>query len=111
MFYEFRQNNSGGHFDLIKDTGITATVLIEADSPDHANTIMGELIDDDWCGGQGGYCKCCGERWYKLWSDEKGIEDINKYIEDSQKSQWNIKWVESGYNTCVHYLSWEKVWY
>ena len=61
MFYEFRQNNSGGVFHLP-----AIQVFIEADSMDEANRIAernGLYFDG---AGSGRDCLCCGDRWYPV---------------------------------------------
>ena len=60
-FYEYRQNNSGGSFDM--DLGIL--VYIQANNSEEANDIAlnngiyfnGVSTDRD--------CSCCGDRWYE----------------------------------------------
>ena len=73
MFYEFRQNNSGGGFDWGDTLGIN--VIIEAPSSEAACARLEEL---------GGYfngvdagtdCDCCGDRW-STWCDESPVPSI-----------------------------------
>lgn len=69
-FYEYRQNNSGGSFDM--DLG--KKVYIQATSPEKANSIAenngiyfdGVYNDID--------CSCCGDRWYE--ADNHDIKDV-----------------------------------
>jgi uncharacterized UBP type Zn finger protein len=62
-WYEFRQNNSGGSFDI--DGEIGKIVIIEAESADMANSFA-ESIGIYFNGVQKGYdCECCGSRWHK----------------------------------------------
>lgn len=37
MFYEFRQNNSGGVFEIDESRGISLHVIVEADTAEEAN--------------------------------------------------------------------------
>jgi hypothetical protein len=67
-FFEFSQNNSGGHFHV--DDDLTHRVYIEADSADEANQKIQDLgAYFDGCE-TGNDCECCGDRWYPAWSDE-----------------------------------------
>jgi hypothetical protein len=76
MFYVFRQNNSGGSFDINDD--VTQFVIIEADSAADANSravgigIYFEGVDKDLD------CGCCGDRWVEAWS-EKGEPEPELY--------------------------------
>lgn len=67
-FFEFSQNNSGGHFDV--DEKVTHRVLIEAESADEATEIA-ESLGMYWDGcDEGMDCPCCGDRWYRPWSND-----------------------------------------
>lgn len=67
-FFEFSQNNSGGHFDV--DDKVTHRVLIEAESADEATRIA-ESLGMYWNGcDEGMDCPCCGDRWYAPWSND-----------------------------------------
>jgi hypothetical protein len=89
-FYEFSQNNSGGHFDV--DENVCHRVVIEATSADHAKRIFEPMIEN-----QSGSCPCCGERWSSFGGEEI---DLNK-------------WKEKGYEIGVydHYKEPEKRWF
>jgi hypothetical protein len=108
MFYDYRQNNSGGYFDVSPKRGIGHYVIIEADSPADAD-MRAEAIglyfdgcDDDID------CNCCGDRWGRTWGDGNEVPSIystplkrNKrgfYIE--KESFYNEKDSSCGY---VHY--------
>ena len=62
-FYEFNQNNSGGHMDY--NDKLTHRVFIEAEDYRSANSIAEDLgiyfngVDN------GSDCECCGDRWYE----------------------------------------------
>ena len=69
-FYEFRQNNSGGSFDIDDTDGIGPRVWIEATDAKHANARALRLgIYFDGCAG-GRDCNCCGDRWSPAWKDD-----------------------------------------
>lgn len=67
-FYEFSQNNSGGHFDI--DDNVCHRVIIEALNPEQARSIFEPMIEN-----QSGSCPCCGERWSPYFADEITISD------------------------------------
>lgn len=80
MFYQFRQNNSGGDFVLDADQGISVNVVIEADSTADANMRaqrIGIYFDEDYSTD----CECCGTRWSELCDDETGDEEPSVYGE------------------------------
>lgn len=101
MFYEYRQNNSGGSFDFDKNTGVTVSVIIEADSAKQANEKMESLIEFDWLGGSGGYCSCCGDRWYPC--DDRDAEESPRFFT-------NHRWMEDGFECCIHYANGRLEW-
>ena len=62
MFYEFDQNNSGGHF--VVDDKLCHRLFIEADTREEA-TEKAEELGCYWDGVDKGIdCPCCGDRWY-----------------------------------------------
>lgn len=63
MFFDFRQNNSGGSFSYDDKAGIAETVIIEANSAAEANE-KAERIGLYFNGA--GDCECCGSRWYEV---------------------------------------------
>jgi hypothetical protein len=74
-FYEFSQNNSGGHFDV--DENVCHRVIIEATNERHSISIAKEIgIYFDGCA-IGVDCSCCGDRWY----DSPDEIDIEQYRE------------------------------
>ena len=101
MFYEYRQNNSGGRFDFDKAAGVTVNVIIEADSAEKANEKMESLINCDWLGGHGGYCSCCGDRWYPCGSRD-GKEKPEFFT--------IYRWMEAGFECCIHYADGKLEW-
>lgn len=73
-WFEFRQNNSGGSFDYTDDVG--RSVFIQARSSAEANEIA-ENKGVYFNGCDAGWdCECCGDRWYKVWSNDDGTEDM-----------------------------------
>jgi hypothetical protein len=75
MFYEYNQNNSGGHF--IMDEDIAHFVIIEARSGEEADVIAERIgiyfngTDDD-----GPDCPCCGDRWHTSYGDGDEVPSI-----------------------------------
>jgi len=67
-WYHFRQNNSGGGWDI--DENVGQDVFIEAHDADEANARADEIgiYFDGVDSGQD--CECCGDRWYPVsaWS-------------------------------------------
>jgi len=67
-FYEYRQNNSGGSFDIDDAAGIGVRVWIEATDSDHADSRAESIgiyfngVDDEMD------CECCGDRWSAAWA-------------------------------------------
>jgi hypothetical protein len=68
-FYNFRQNNSGGHFEHDSFSGIGYVVCVQADSEEQA-IARAESIGLYWDGCDKGLdCDCCGDRWYSGYPD------------------------------------------
>lgn len=71
MFYEFRQNNSGGTYVFTDQVGLYT--LIEAKDADDA---CKRAVEDHgmWFDGVANHvdCHCCGDRWSRPWGDENG---------------------------------------
>ena len=76
-FYEFRQNNSGGSFDV--DDDVCKWMFIEANDCEQANKIAQDLgVYFDGCD-SGLDCDCCGDRWYEATeSDYIDLKAISK---------------------------------
>lgn len=67
MFYEFRQNNSGGSFD--RNNLVDSSVIIEAESIEEAINISKDIgIYFDGVS-KGVDCNCCGDRWHEPWEE------------------------------------------
>ena len=101
MFYLYDQNNSGGSFDYDPVLGIAENVFIEADSADDANDKMESLIGD-WDSGHGGYCPCCGGRWYPC-GDDDGTETPERYGENVIDSPPKPFLNSAPHATAIHY--------
>lgn len=66
MWYEYRQNNSGGSFVHQPKAGIGCIVIIEEVSADAANERAKDIgLYFDGCE-TGDDCECCGDRWYRV---------------------------------------------
>ena len=100
-FYEYRQTNSGGVFDCHPERGISAHVIIEADSAEEANACA-VGIGLYFNGVEKGYdCSCCGDRWSESWYEE-GTDVPSVWgtpITDYNPQVW---WVP-GYQAFTHY--------
>lgn len=78
MFYTFRQNNSGGEYDI--NDRVNVVVVIEADSADEANDKAEEVgiyfngVENDLD------CECCGDRWDAIWEESEGM-DVPTYYD------------------------------
>lgn len=99
-FYEFCQNNSGGSFDV--NEHITHRVLIEANDADEAIDIA-ESLGIYFDGVENGMdCECCGDRWYRPWSDN-GKEfpyrygTFNKKDAESIQEKYDAEMVETAH--------------
>lgn len=63
MFYTYVQNNSGGDFVQDLDRGIAHYVIVEARTPEEADSRATEIgLYFDGCD-TGDDCPCCGDRW------------------------------------------------
>ncbi|WP_144625075.1 DUF7296 family protein [Bacillus altitudinis] len=72
-FYEYTQNNSGGHFEV--NDKLCHRVFIEADNLDEADSIA-ESLGVYFNGVSDGIdCGCCGDRWYS--GDEADLSESN----------------------------------
>lgn len=73
MWYNFRQNNSGGYWK-----GPAIYVLIEAETSNKANQIA--KANGLYFDGRGD-CPCCGNRWTKVYGkpDAENLEDVVIY--------------------------------
>lgn len=97
-FYTFRQNNSGGSFDIDIKNGINEYVIIEALDYKHANGIAQSVgIYFDGCNNNID-CPCCGDRWCKKDDESDGYDYPGIYGEnDINNEEYKGKY-------CIHYL-------
>lgn len=102
MFYEFNQNNSGGHFD--RSRNVDHYVIVEAvdvtQAIDRANGL------DIYFNGvaEGMDCECCGDRWYAPWESDTPNTVPSHY--DSPLSLANSSTVKNPreHTVVIHYL-------
>ena len=72
-YFLYKQNNTGGFFDIDTDEGISEYVIIEAKNTSEANTKAEEIgiyfngVEKEKD------CECCGDRWHD--SPEELTED------------------------------------
>lgn len=104
-FYNFRQNNSGGHFN--SDENVCENVFIEAHNAEEANLLADSFgIYFDGCE-QGLDCSCCGDRWYPV-SEGEGEEKPMIYSQ-SKKLPVEEAFEDSFKKECIiHYLNGKK---
>jgi len=78
MFYTFRQNNSGGEYDI--NDKVNEIVIVEADSAAEANLkaewigLYFDGVDNDLD------CECCGDRWDAICEESEGF-DVPTYYD------------------------------
>jgi len=95
-FYNFHQNNSGGHF--VRNDDVCENVFIEAHSPEEANMLADNFgIYFDGCS-TGEDCSCCGDRWYETTEGEDepklyGIPVKKCYVDGSFRTQCIIHYL------------------
>lgn len=77
-FYEYSQNNSGGHFHV--DDKVCHCVIIEARSADEADIIAQDLgiyfdgVSKDLD------CSCCGDRWTEAYKPIDLVATNESYL-------------------------------
>lgn len=110
-FYEYRQNNSGGSFDVDRERGISVHVIVEATSAEHADSIaqgIGLYFDG------AGDCPCCGDRWdYASAYGVKPYPSIyGESIEVYYSGEPTFVWTEPDeHDAYVHYMDGRVVGY
>lgn len=111
-FYQFRQNNSGGHFHFDESAGLTHFVIVQAYSPADANQRARSLgIYFDGCA-KGLDCSCCGDRWNEQYGGhgERGDVVPQVYGEpvDLEKQvlwqEYSYQSMPDGKEIAIHYL-------
>jgi hypothetical protein len=100
MFYKFKQNNSGGGFDV--NDKVSIAVWIEADSKEEA-CAKAEEIGIYFDGVEKGEdCSCCGDRWSEPWEES----------EEPTTSNYDSFWVQKGTpHTYIYYKNGKKEWW
>ena len=98
MFFDYRQNNSGGSF--ITNCDVDVFVIIEAESAAEADDRAQDIgIYFDGCD-SGFDCPCCGDRWYRAYEGEEVPSLYGQPVEQFKKSYGEI---------IIHYLDGRKV--
>ena len=105
MFYTYRQNNSGGSFDINDE--VSLYVIIEADSATEANDIA-EIKGLYFDGCEEGFdCECCGDRWDSQYDDTDGTETPMIYNEAA--SEYKDTWAGDKPYCFVYYKNGTKL--
>lgn len=101
-FFDYRQNNSGGGFDIDEDAGISIHVIIEADSAEEADS-KAEAIGL-YFGGKGD-CSCCGDRWYSAWGEGDKVPSVygDPVSDYDFEAGCSFKWNSTGPEAFVHF--------
>ena len=89
-FFEYRQNNSGGCFDIDDEAGIGPRVWIEATDVNDANRraqYIGIYFDGVFNGVD---CPCCGDRWNELWEGDGEEKPVIS-------PEWDFNWHNTVY--------------
>lgn len=107
MFYEFRQNNSGGWFQ--SDKKVAHFIIIEANDHNHANEIAQTIgIYFDGCRDEID-CDCCGDRWTEAWEDDGTETPTISGNSIESYDDWFCK--EGGIYCYVYMLNGQKIAY
>jgi hypothetical protein len=104
-WYEFRQNNTGGDFEV--DENVTIKVFIEAASSNEANSLA-ENVGIYYDGSTDGVdCPCCGDRWYEV---TEGYKKATITYYDPEEDKWAEKWkTTSNLQLAANHETWVKV--
>lgn len=109
-FYQYRQNNSGGIFDIDEADGITVFVIVEADSTEDADRRADDIgIYFDGCD-SGRDCNCCGDRWYPADESDASAEPCVYGQPVAEATNW-LQWAPDGKEICVHYKDGRREWF
>jgi len=99
-FYTFKQNNSGGSFDV--DENVCHAVIIEALNMEHA-CARAENIGIYFNGVEDGMdCSCCGDRWSVPWDEGSDTPMIYGEPASEYKSSWTTP------SVIIHYADGRK---
>jgi len=109
MFFTYRQNNSGGSFNIDPEAGISIFVVVEADSAGDADRRAVDIgLYFDGCE-TGEDCECCGDRWSRA-SDYDGEDFPRAYgnpIEDEVTDAHYRSFAETNPVAFIHYKNGE----
>jgi hypothetical protein len=113
MYYTYRQNNSGGQFTLDKKRGITMFVVIFAETSEEADKKAEDIglyfngVEKDID------CGCCGDRWYPNTYEKptKTPMIYGKTPTKFLKSRLHFRFVEEGFEICIHLKNGKMKWY
>jgi len=84
MFYTFRQNNSGGYY-----SGPQYIIIEAADAEEANERSQSTQIYFDGASNDGPDCPCCGDRWYRAYSNDKGTDQPEIYgYNQFQDDEW-----------------------
>lgn len=98
QYFLFNQNNSGGSFDV--DESVAHYVFIQAFTVGEA-CAKAEAVGVYFNGCDTGHdCSCCGDRWYKPWSDD-GTE--TPLIDGEPAEQYSDMFTKEGEVYCYIY--------
>lgn len=104
MFYTYVQNNSGGEFVQDLDLGIAHYVIVEARTPEEADSrAAGIGLYFDGCA-QGVDCDCCGDRWdaQDRYGRDEGEIVPSLYGQPYDEFVSWIRWMEP--DVVIHFL-------
>lgn len=105
MFFDYRQNNSGGSFIVDEERGISVNVIIEASNAKDADEIA-RSKGIYFNGVSDGFdCECCGDRWYpndNYLNTEEGDPVPSLYGTPLTERKSYIRWAAP--DTFIHYL-------
>ncbi|HET8731806.1 MAG TPA: hypothetical protein VFM34_11950 [Moraxellaceae bacterium] len=107
MFFTYRQNNSGGSFNIDSEAGISIFVVVEADSADDADRRAVDIgLYFDGCE-TGEDCECCGDRWSRAYEGYDVPSEYGKPIADLLDDKRRVHWEGSNPMAYIHYKNGE----
>lgn len=106
MFYDFRQNSSGGSFDLDPEKGLGVHTLVEgSDRDDIIRRAEALGIYFDGCE-KGIDCSCCGDRWNAPDYDDR--LDAEPMIYGEPAAEYSNPYSGRSSGIWVHYMDGRK---
>lgn len=104
-FFHYDQNNSGGRFTFDKEHGLSCEVIIEADSPEEADSIL--ISRGGYFNGcaDGRDCRCCGDRWSRAYGNGDPVPTIHgrPISANTYRSRWKGFAPEGTPEGYIHY--------